>query len=235
VVFHPSLSDLSSQDNKTEIIGKECERRPKASTLPKLAPRASAKGGAGAGNRTPDLLLTMEALCRLSYSGGREMIATRPSEPGRTCHHERMLRALAAASVVLSLASCESHTPVSSVILHGDRGAVQVAVEEADTPAERQQGLMGRTSLGAGEGMIFLWTDGAVTSGFWMKDTLIPLSVAFWDEDGRIVGIRDMEPCTEDPCPTYGSPKPYVGALEVNEGFFSEHGVAIGDRIDFVE
>jgi len=67
-----------------------------------------------------------------------------------------------------------------------------------------------------------------------MKDTLIPLSVAFWDEDGWIVGIQDMEPCTEDPCPTYGSPEPYVGALEVNEGFFAEHGVTTGDRIELV-
>ena len=65
-----------------------------------------------------------------------------------------------------------------------------------------------------------------------MKDTLIPLSIAFWDEDGRIVGIQDMEPCTADPCPTYGSPEPYVGALEVNQGFFDEHGVVIGDRIE---
>ena len=114
---------------------------------------------------------------------------------------------------------------------------MHVAVEEADSPAERQQGLMGRTSLGADEGMIFLFddvADGPVTSEFWMKDTLIPLSVAFWDEDGRIVGIQDMEPCTEDPCPTYGSPEPYIGALEVNVGFFGEHGVTTGDRIELV-
>jgi uncharacterized membrane protein (UPF0127 family) len=125
----------------------------------------------------------------------------------------------------------------TSVILHGNHGPVRVAVEEADSPAERQQGLMGRTSLGTGDGMIFVFgdeADGPVTSGFWMKDTLIPLSVAFWDEDGRIVGIRDMQPCTEDPCPTYSSPKPYVGALEVNVGFFSEHGVTTGDRVELV-
>ncbi len=115
---------------------------------------------------------------------------------------------------------------------------MQLAVEEADTPGERQQGLMGLTSLGANEGMIFTFgdvADGPVRSEFWMKDTLIPLSVAFWDEDGLIVGIRDMDPCTEDPCPTYGSPEPFVGALEVNVGFFEEHGVTTGDRIELVE
>jgi uncharacterized membrane protein (UPF0127 family) len=108
---------------------------------------------------------------------------------------------------------------------------VRVTVEEADTPAERAHGLMGRTSLGTDEGMVFVF-DGPTDGSFWMKDTLIPLSIAFWDEDGRIVGIRDMEPCTADPCPTYGSPEPYVGALEVDQGFFAEHGVVIGDRIE---
>jgi|SRR4249920_660539 uncharacterized protein len=154
-----------------------------------------------------------------------------------------MRRALIAALAALSVASCTGGSPpigtapITSVILHGDRGPVLVAVEEADSPAERQQGLMGRTSLGANEGMIFLFgdvADGSVTSTFWMKDTLIPLSIAFWDEDERIVGIRNMDPCTDDPCPTYGSPKPYVGALEVNVGFFTEHGVSTGDRIEVI-
>ena len=114
---------------------------------------------------------------------------------------------------------------------------MHVAVVVAETADERKQGLMGRTSLGANEGMVFLWgdvADGPVTSEFWMKDTLIPLSIAFWDEHGRIVGTQDMDPCTEDPCPTYGSPEPYVGALEVNGGFFTEHGVTTGDRIELV-
>lgn len=150
---------------------------------------------------------------------------------------------LITALAVLSVASCSRSTPAiwtapfTSVVLHGEQGPVHVAVEEADSPAEREQGLMGRTSLGADEGMIFLFDDvavGPVTSEFWMKDTLIPLSVAFWDERGRIVGIRDMEPCTEDPCPTYSSPTPYIGALEVNIRFFAEHGVKTGDRIELV-
>ncbi len=114
---------------------------------------------------------------------------------------------------------------------------MHVEVQEADSPDEREQGLMGRTSLGTNQGMVFLFGDesaGPVTSQFWMKDTLIPLSIAFWDERGRIVGIRDMVPCTDDPCPTYASPKPYTGALEVNMGFFDEHGVTTGDRIELV-
>ena len=160
----------------------------------------------------------------------------RPSQPRMTCHDVPMRIVLIAVLAVLSVTSCTKDeptvgTPISSVVLHGSDGPVRVTVESADTPAERAHGLMGRTSLGTDEGMVFVF-DGPTDGSFWMKDTLIPLSIAFWDEAGRIVGIRDMEPCAEDPCPTYDSPQPYVGALEVDQGFFAEHGVVIGDRIE---
>ena len=104
-------------------------------------------------------------------------------------------------------------------------------VEVADTTAERRTGLMGRESLSPYDGMAFLWAD-PVQSSFWMKDTLIPLSVAFWDQEGRIVSILDMEPCRADPCPTYGPDAPYVGAVEVRQGEFEGHGVGVGDSVD---
>ena len=178
----------------------------------------------------------MEALCRLSYSGGREMITTRPGEPDATCHDGRMRRAFIAALTILSVTACSEGTnsigvgAITAVTLHGDRGTVRVTVQDADTPDEREHGLMGRTSLGPTEGMVFIF-DGPTQELFWMKDTVIPLSIAFWDDAGTIVGIRDMDPCTADPCPTYASPEPYVGALEVNLGFFDDHEVKVGDTI----
>jgi hypothetical protein len=132
-------------------------------------------------------------------------------------------------------ASSDVAEPISAVTLHGSQGSVHIQVEEANSPEEREQGLKGRTSLGANEGMVFTFrdvADGPVTATFWMKDTLIPLSIAFWGADGTILAIRDMEPCETDTCPAYGSPTPYVGALEVNLGFFEEHGIHEGDRID---
>jgi uncharacterized membrane protein (UPF0127 family) len=179
----------------------------------------------------------MEALCRLSYSGGREMITTHPGGPATTCHDGRMRQVLIAAITILAVTSCSGGTnavdvtPITAVTLQGSQGKVHVAVEEADTPDERERGLMGRTSLGADDGMVFLF-DEASDGSFWMKVTRIPLSIAFWNEAGTIVGIRDMDPCTADPCPTYGSPEPYVGALEVNQGFFRDHEVTVGDPID---
>jgi uncharacterized membrane protein (UPF0127 family) len=109
--------------------------------------------------------------------------------------------------------------------------SVPLEVEIADSPEERATGLMNRSSLPEDRGMAFRFEE-PTTSGFWMKDTLIPLSIAFWDEEERIVDILDMEPCPSEPCPTYGPDVPYVGAVEVNVGWFERNGVRVGDRVE---
>jgi len=121
-------------------------------------------------------------------------------------------------------------TSVLSILTRsGEPATLRVAV--ADDEAERARGLMGVASLPEDHGMAFVWDD-PTQGAFWMKDTLIPLSVAFWDEDGRIVGIVDMEPCAAEPCPTYSSPGPYVGAVEANRGWFASRGVEVGDVVE---
>jgi uncharacterized protein len=112
-------------------------------------------------------------------------------------------------------------------------GRRSLTVEIAETPEQQQRGLMFRESLPRDAGMIFAFPDER-TGGFWMKDTLIPLSIAFYDGEGVIVAILDMEPCREDPCPVYAPDAAYRGALEVNQGVFDELGVAVGDRIRLV-
>ena len=89
---------------------------------------------------------------------------------------------------------------------------------------------MGRIHLPSDQGMAFVF-DGPTTSQFWMKDTLIPLSIAFWDAGNRVVAILDMPPCRADPCPTYGPQRSYVGAVEAKLGYFDDHGVDVGDRV----
>ena len=78
--------------------------------------------------------------------------------------------------------------------------------------------------------MVFIFFEKHL-GGFWMKNTLIPLSIAFFDQDGEILEILDMDPCEKDPCPTYDPGVPYWGALEVNKGAFDEWGVSAGDTI----
>lgn len=170
----------------------------------------------------------------------------------------RTFAALVVLAVLLGAAACggeESSPPTTTVSGEGSEAAtteptttepeasgpvvlietaggdeVVVAVEVADSAEERQVGLMGRESLPDDAGMIFLF-DEDTSGGFWMKDTLIPLSIAFADADGTIVSVLDMEPCEADPCEIYDPGVPYRSALEVNQGAFSRWGVAEGDRL----
>jgi uncharacterized protein len=107
---------------------------------------------------------------------------------------------------------------------------VVLKVEFARTPEQRQQGLMNRRSLGAKAGMVFLYPK-AHRGGYWMKDTLIPLDIAFADARGKILRIFTMQPCRRDPCRIYDPKVAYRSALEVNAGSFRRWRVGAGDRI----
>jgi len=107
----------------------------------------------------------------------------------------------------------------------------EIWVEVAKNPEDRARGLMGRKSLGNSEGMLFIF-ETEDYHGFWMKNTLIPLSIAFIDKDGRIVAITDMKPLTLDSHPP---PRPILYALEMNKGWFSANRVNVGDRIRFTK
>lgn len=117
-------------------------------------------------------------------------------------------------------------------VLHVAQGERRylLEVEVADTPLRRARGLMFRKRLGEDEGMVFLFP-APTTDGFWMKNTLIPLSIAFFDQDGTILRVLDMEPCRADPCPVYRPGVVYQGALEVNRGWFARRGLTPGARV----
>lgn len=138
--------------------------------------------------------------------------------------------------VLLAAVACggevdpRSGLPRGTVAIGTGRDTVQVDVEIAETYEAKIRGLMDRRSLPPEAGMVFLAAD-RTDSGFWMKDTLIPLSIAFWDEDGRILTMLDMDPCPELPCPSYPPGVEWTHALEVNQGFFVEHGVELGDPV----
>lgn len=120
--------------------------------------------------------------------------------------------------------------PLGQVLLGGEDEEVLVDVEIAQTDQARAAGLMNRESLAEDAGMIFVYF-APTRSGFWMKDTLIPLSIAFIDEEQTITQIIDMDPCTKDPCPTYTPDEEYTAALEVNMGAFEEWGIDVGDTV----
>ena len=117
-----------------------------------------------------------------------------------------------------------------TLVIDASGGKVEVRVEVADDLAEQAKGLMYRTTLGENRGMLFVYPDERELS-FWMKDTLIPLSIAFIDSERRIIDIQDMKPLDDEP-PHYVSAEPAQYALEVNQGFFEKGGVKVGDRVD---
>lgn len=118
------------------------------------------------------------------------------------------------------------------VVFTTDEGEVSTGpVAVADSPEERSRGLMGITSMPADEGMVFVYEEPS-DLGFWMKDTRIPLAVAFWGEDQVVAQIIEMTPCEADPCPVYQPDQPYIAALEMNTGWFAARGIGVGDRAE---
>jgi uncharacterized membrane protein (UPF0127 family) len=113
------------------------------------------------------------------------------------------------------------------VILREDGTAVEVLAEIARSDEQRRRGLMGRRSLADGEGMLFVFETDRILS-FWMKDTLLPLSIAFISHDGRILEIHDMEALSTRSIQSARSAR---YALEVPQGWFERSGVGPGDTI----
>jgi hypothetical protein len=108
--------------------------------------------------------------------------------------------------------------------------AQKIVAEVASTPQQRATGLMHRFSLQQDHGMLFVFERPEPLS-FWMKNTFIPLSIAFLDATGRILNIEDMVPQTET---MHWSRGPALYALEMRRGWFLERGIRAGDRVEGV-
>ena len=107
---------------------------------------------------------------------------------------------------------------------------LKINAEIADSDSEREKGLMFRESINENDGMLFVF-DREKNLNFWMKNTLIPLDIAYIDKNGIINEIYHMKPL--DVSVTYNSIKPAMFALEVNLGWFSRHKIITGSKIEF--
>jgi uncharacterized membrane protein (UPF0127 family) len=140
------------------------------------------------------------------------------------------LAAIAAVATLLALPPAsgqpdQANPPLPHVFLQA--GIHRIKAEVADTPSERARGLMLRKSLQQNAGMLFVFENPALHC-FWMKNTLIPLTIAFLDDDGTIVTLADMAPHNEaSNCPA----KPIRYALEMDQGWFQGKGIKTGDKI----
>jgi len=129
-----------------------------------------------------------------------------------------------------SFSSCKASEKFEKreLVIEGKAGRVVVKAEIALTQAQHEQGLMYRKVLKDGEGMLFVFQNDQLLS-FWMKNTLVPLSIAYISYDGRILEIYDMQPGNLDPVRSSRSVR---YALEVPQGWFSRASIAAGDRLE---
>lgn len=112
-------------------------------------------------------------------------------------------------------------------------GKVDLEVEVATTMTQKSVGLSKRPHLAQNAGMLFVFSDERERS-FWMKDTLIPLAIGFFDESGKLIDIQEMSPPSviENEPPRYVSRKPARLALEVNKGWFAQHKIHLGAQLE---
>lgn len=187
--------------------------------------------------RTPPwaLRVVLVLLLALAGCGGNGDAAGEDASPADTATPADTAATEAAGDAPVGPLEPSEPFGLATVTLRSPDGAeTEVPVYVADDPESRQRGLMFREELPAGTGMVFAFPDES-SGGFWMANTLIPLSIAFFDADGTVVAVLDMEPCTEEDlndCPSYEPGTSYHGALEVNQGFFDEVGLVEGWTID---
>jgi uncharacterized membrane protein (UPF0127 family) len=124
-------------------------------------------------------------------------------------------------------AAAPAQTAAHAVELHGHRFSVEMATDE---PA-RERGLMFRTKLAADHGMLFVFPQ-QYPQSFWMKNTLIPLDILYFDQDRKLVSMQlNVPPCKADPCATYPSDKPALYVLELAAGTAVKIGTRVGDTL----
>jgi uncharacterized protein len=127
--------------------------------------------------------------------------------------------------IVLAVRGCNASEKTYELKIKG----TVVTVEVAKTFQEKQKGLMHRNDLPENHGMLFVYDRDQILS-FWMKNTSIPLSIAFISSDGTITEINKMTPFSER---SIVSSRSVRYALEVNQGFFKRHNIEAGDKVDF--
>lgn len=136
-----------------------------------------------------------------------------------------LLVAALAAALAPTPAVAQAQPPLPVVQLQA--GIHLIRAELAANDRTRARGLMFREKLGPSEGMLFVF-QAAARQCFWMRNTLVPLSIAFIDDDGSIVNIADMQPQSDD---SHCSAKPVRFALEMQQGWFAKRGLGIGAKI----
>jgi uncharacterized protein len=204
------------------LLGCACNRteEPAAPTTPESASGAPAATAGGAASSTP--VVTPQAPVATAVGGANAASPTCTVPLG------------APAPVAPKAAQCPKDPtgnlklPLGKIIFSDAPGAPQVEVELARDDASRERGLMYRTSMPQGHGMLFSWQDERVRN-FWMHNTCIPLDMLYVTKDGLIAGILEQVPTMNDA--PRGIKCPVAHVLELNAGWARAHGIAPGMKL----
>jgi uncharacterized membrane protein (UPF0127 family) len=172
--------------------------------------------------RAPTVLVVALALaaCGGSDAPAAEVSATAP--------------AATTTALTTSGVTPEGFGRVAARVTAADGERCELCVWLADTGDRRQRGLMGVTELGAADAMAFVYPAPA-TSAFWMKDTRLALSIAFYAADGAFLDSFDMQPCAAEPCPTYPTPTEFTVAVEVPQGTLADFLMGPGSVLEVTD
>jgi len=179
-----------------------------------------------AGNALAGSLALLFALLLLIAGCGAEEESSAPEEDETTAPSETTQVPAETTQATNTAATLDESSTLTIISSDGTRTELQVAI--ADERDERLEGLSERTSLDENSGMLFVFNQESQME-FQMTDTEIPVSIAFINSDGIIVDIQDLQPLAQDP---YPSAAPAQYALEVNQGFFAERGIEVGDVVE---
>ncbi|MFW2335059.1 DUF192 domain-containing protein [Ilumatobacter sp.] len=128
----------------------------------------------------------------------------------------------------------EGFATTQAVVTNADGTTCEICLLLADDSAQRARGLMFVTDVGPADGMAFRYQD-PHTGTFWMKNTVLPLSIAFFDPDGSFLEAFDMEPCTTDSCQKYATPRSFLVAVEVPQGDLDDVGLVAGSNLELLD
>jgi hypothetical protein len=172
------------------------------------------------------VLLALATACGGSDDGSSNPVGTGTVVPPPSAHGSSSGEAIVP----------EGYSAVVIEVAQEDGTTKELCVWLAESSDQHQRGLMEVTSLGGADGMLFRFP-GDYTGSFWMKDTVLPLSIAFFAGDGAFVSATDMEPCppTAESCPLYQADGMYTDAIEVVQGDLPSIGIGSGSRLSVTD
>lgn len=170
----------------------------------------------------------------LAFTGLAILACACSDAPQPAAPAESIIDTVEGATDAVAAVQPEGFGLIAARVTESDGSVCDLCLWLAETGDQRRQGLMFVTDLGPADGMAFRYPS-PHSGSFWMKNTILPLSIAFYDPQGDRLDAFDMEPCEVESCPRYSTPDDFVVAVEVEQGDLSVLGLTPGSRLELLD